>query len=95
MPPTRPLFTVEETIPLRGDGVLLSPGLPHGVGLEPGEALRLRRPDGSALVVITRGKSIPPLRESHQGPRSYPVQVRSDVFPEDVPRGTEVWRIDQ
>jgi hypothetical protein len=91
----RPLFTVRQTVPLRGEGVLLAPGLPEDVGLAPGEALRLRRPDGSALVVVTRGKSIPTRREPHQGERSYPVQVRSAVLPEDVPRGTEVWRMDQ
>jgi len=91
----RPLFTVRQTVPLRGDGVLLAPGLPHGEDLAPGEALRLRRPDGTALVVVTRGKSIPPRREPHQGRRTYPVQVRSAVVPEDVPKGTEVWRMDQ
>ena len=90
-----PLFTVRQTVPLRGDGLLLAPGLPHGMGLQPGEALRLRRPDGSALVVVTGGKSIPPRREPHQGTRTYPVQIRSSVIPEDVPKGTEVWRMDQ
>ena len=91
----RPLFTVRQTTPLRGDGLLLGPGLPDGVGLAPGEALRLRRPDGSALVVVTGGKSIPPRREPHQGARTYPIQIRSSVIPADVPKGTEVWRIDQ
>ncbi len=90
-----PLFTVRQTVPLRGDGLLLAPGLPHGIALERGEALRLRRPDGSALVVVTGGKSIPPHRESHHGTRTYPVQIRSAVIPEDVPTGTEVWRMDQ
>ena len=90
-----PLFTVQQTVPLRGDGLLLTPGLPHGMALQRGEALRLRRPDGSALVVVTGGKSIPPRREPHQGTRTYPVQIRSSVIPEDVPKGTEVWRIDQ
>lgn len=91
----RPLFTVRQVHALRGAGVLLAPGLPTGIELAPGEALRLRRPDGTALVVVTRGKSIPPRREPHQGTRTYPVQVCSAVLPADVPRGTEVWRIDQ
>ncbi len=91
----RPLFTVRQAVPLRGDGLLLSPGLPDGVGLAPGEALRLRRPDGSALVVVTGGKCIPSRREPHQGARTYPVEVRSSVIPADVPNGTEVWRMDQ
>jgi len=95
MSAARPLFTVRKAIPLRGSGVLLGPGLPDGEWLERGEALRLRRPDGTALVVITGGKSIPPTREPHQGRRTYPVQVKSAVVPDDVPRGTEVWRMDQ
>ena len=95
----RPLFTVRRAEPLRSHpkhraGVLLQPGLPDGEELAPGEALRLRRPDGSALVVITGGLCIPRRREPHQGRRYYPVEVRSAVVAEDVPRGTEVWRID-
>lgn len=78
----------------RTGGVVLTPGIPDGVELARGEALRLRRPDGTALIVVTGGRSIPPRDEPHQGVRSYPVQVRATVVAQDVPRGTQVWRMD-
>lgn len=90
------LFIVRRADELVGrrPGVVLTPGIPAGEVLEPGEALRLRRPDGSALVVVTGGRSFPKRREPHAGRRDYPVQVTSAVVAEDVPKGTQVWRMD-
>jgi hypothetical protein len=90
------LFVVRRTEELvgRGGGVVLTPGIPASEQLDRGEALRLRRPDGSALVVVTGGRSFPARREPHAGRRDYPVQVTSKVVAEDVPKGTQVWRMD-
>ena len=87
------LFTVRVAQDLSGAGVVLVPGLPDGHRLDPGEAVRLRRPDGSALVVTTGGVTIPARREPHMGARSYPLKVTSDITASDVPKGTQVWRM--
>ncbi len=90
------LFIVRRTESLVGrrGGVVLTPGLPPGEELARGEALRLRRPDGTALVVTTSGRSFPARREPHAGRRDTPIQLGATVVADDIPRGTQVWRMD-
>ena len=82
----RHLFTVEDTFTIRGRGTILVPGIvPEGdERFRIGDALRLRRPDGSEVEATIDGIECftPP-------PGIYPIVV---TLPKsDVPLGTEVW----
>ncbi len=83
---SRHLFTVEDTFTIRGRGTILVPGIvPEGDGrFRIGDALRLRRPNGSEVEATIDGI------ECFNVPQgTYPIVV--GLPKSDVPLGTEVW----
>jgi translation elongation factor EF-Tu-like GTPase len=83
---SRHLFTVEDTFTIRGRGTVLVPGIvpEGGERFRIGDALRLRRPDGSEVEATIDGIeffSVPA--------GTYPIVVGLPKL--DVPLGTEVW----
>jgi hypothetical protein len=83
---SRHLFTVEETFTIRGRGTGLMPGIvpEGGERLRIGDALRLRRPDGSEVEATIDGIEFFGIQTG-----TYPIVVRLPKL--DVPLGTEVW----
>jgi translation elongation factor EF-Tu-like GTPase len=83
---SRHLFTVEDTFTIRGRGTILVPGIvPEGdERFRIGDALCLRRPDGSEVEATIDG--IECFNPPHG---TYPIVVRSPKS--DIPLGTEVW----
>lgn len=85
------LFTVEFVFTIPTRGVVLAPGLDgppayHRVG----EAIELRRPDGSSISTAIRAvERLSPTLSS--GKRMYPIILPPDLGKDDVPIGTEVW----
>ncbi len=79
------LFTVEDVFTIHHRGIILVPGIIPAVSerFRVGDALRLRRPDGSE--VETRIDSI----ELTSGKAAFPIVVR--LAKSEVPIGTEVW----
>ncbi len=83
---SRRLFTVEDTFTIRGRGIILAPGIvPEGdERFRIGDALRLRRPDGSEVEATIDGIDF--FNVPHG---TYPIVVK--LSKSDVPLGTEVW----
>jgi hypothetical protein len=94
LPAAAPLFVLDHALPVGDDGVVLLPGLLLHQPLARGEALRLRLPDGSTVVVVTGGRSFPVRDPRDEGPVRCRVVVPRALSPSDLPRGTEVWRMD-
>jgi hypothetical protein len=83
------LFTVRETFRLENRGLILAAEVKREEsGVRAGDAIKLRRPDGSSLVVVVAGieRAIP-----YDPDRTLAVLVRGDLTKADVPVGTEVW----
>jgi len=87
------LFTVESLFTIFGRGVVLVPGLDGPLPLRRiGEAIELRRPDGSSIRTSIGGLErhstpLPP------GKRKYPLILPPGLGRDEVPIGTEVWTI--
>jgi hypothetical protein len=83
----RLLFTVEDTFAIRERGTILVPGIPLGEDdrWHIGDALVLRRPDGSVIETTIRGVDI----HSRRPISDLPVLV--PAAEEEIPVGTEVW----
>ena len=78
------IFRVADTFIIQGRGVCATPG-EWGVGkARVGDAIELRRPDGSSLRASVIAISYP-----HQD-ILLPVEVANN----DIPAGTEVWTVD-
>jgi hypothetical protein len=80
-------FTVSCSFVARGLGLTLFPSagqLDHGLRI--GDAVELRRPDGS-----TRRASVVCLNPVHANPTLFWAVVFPDWEPSDAPAGTEVW----
>lgn len=83
-------FTVGDSFLVRGAGLSLFPSagqLDHG--LRVGDALELRRPDGTI-----RRASVVCLNPIHADPKPFLAVVFPDWQPSDAPAGTEVWVAD-
>ncbi|MGC1272524.1 MAG: hypothetical protein WBC44_02365 [Planctomycetaceae bacterium] len=84
----RLLFKVEDTFAITGRGLVLWPGLIKSgppTRLTIGNAVDLRRPDGTSLRTTIRGIEMPSL------PDSVPILLSEELTKDDVPIGTEVW----
>jgi hypothetical protein len=83
---SRHLFTVEDTFTIKGRGTVLVPGIvPEGEErFRIGDALRLRRPDGSEVEATIDGIDF--FNVPHG---AYPIVIR--LPKSDVALGTEVW----
>ena len=81
------LFTVTDTFAVRNRGTILTPGFPLDSegSWRIGDAVVLRRPDGTTLETVIRGiEGFSPVPCSH-----LPILVPID--PGNIPAGTEVW----
>jgi hypothetical protein len=84
-----PLVIVEEAFVTRGSGVLVAPRITvRDEGSAP-FAVRLRLPDGTERTATAE------LEVAHiRGPNGAFAMVRlQGLTPEQVPKGTEVWRV--
>jgi hypothetical protein len=88
----RLLFIVEHTFAIPGRGVALIPGIvpQEGEAFRAGDALELRRPDGS--VVTTRIGSLELLCPRPR-PEEVTVMLPISISKADVPLGTQVWSV--
>jgi hypothetical protein len=81
-------FTVADSFPVRGVGLLLAPGVGD---LDPplriGDRLRLVRPDGSAVASVVRALHL----LYAPNPIPNPFLALPEFQPADVPPGTAVW----
>jgi hypothetical protein len=84
------LYIVHDTILLKnGPGlVVFAEAASEGAHLRVGDAVELRRADGSS--VLTEVKAFPMVSPYDFG-RQVPVSFPPEVVAEDVPTGTEVW----
>jgi hypothetical protein len=80
---------VDDIFEISGRGCVVTPGIPKGsdVALKVGDALVLRRPDGSLLHTVLRGI------EMGGAPAfpGVPLLLGSELTKDQVPIGTEVW----
>ena len=86
------LFTVAGVFFLQSRGPILIPGVPAQgpFHVHVGDAIELRRPDGSTQQTTVRGiEMADPPRPS--GRSHIPILLPDDVVKGDVPIGTEVW----
>jgi hypothetical protein len=86
----RLVFTVADSFTVRGLGLTLFPQagqLDHG--LQIGDPLELRRPDGT-----TRRATVVCLSPVHANPTPFWALVFPGWQPVDAPIGTEVWLVD-
>ena len=88
------LFDDRRPVDIEDERGLLYPGPIDGDGPPQGTALRLKRPDGAAFVLVSQGKSVPSRGEPHEGVRTYPLQVHGGLPASEIPSGTEVWLVD-
>ena len=88
----RRLFTVEDTFLISGRGLVPIPGIvPEGEErFRVGDAIMLRRPDGSLLAWEIGGLEI----LTGGPPHHDVVLLLKGLGKEDVPIGTEVWSVD-
>jgi translation elongation factor EF-Tu-like GTPase len=88
----RLLFKVEDTFVIRGRGLVVVPGIVPGRDerFRIGDALQLKRPDGSESETTIGGLEM--FTESMKP--DIPVLLKG-LGKEDVPIGTEVWSIDR
>jgi GMP synthase (glutamine-hydrolysing) len=81
----RYLFTVEATHRLEGRGVLLSPGIPRRSPIvRVGQAISLKRPDGSRVGATVRG-----MASFGETGTAIPLLVQLDSPEAEVPSGSE------
>jgi translation elongation factor EF-Tu-like GTPase len=87
----RLLITVEDTFIIQGRGLVPVPGLiPVGnERFKVGDPLLLKRPDGHELLTSIGG-----LELSTPNPRHEVGILLKDMSKEDVPKGTEIWSVD-
>ncbi len=85
----RLLFTVEDSFVVGWRGMVLVPGIStdEGLRLKGGEALILKRPDGTELAIKLAAVG---WFGSHAKPRGFPILVRA-FDKREVPAGTTVW----
>jgi hypothetical protein len=89
----QPLFVVEETFTIFGQGIGLLPGVPKyegGPRVAPGMSIELRRPDGTILATTIRAIE---WIQTPPGPAA-PLLMPPEISKEEVPAGTEVWLSD-
>ena len=84
------LYIVRGTTFLKnGPGlVVFAEAASEGANLRVGDAVELRRVDGSAVVTEVKGF---PMVGPYAFERQVPVSFSPEVGAEDVPTGTEVW----
>lgn len=89
----RLLFTIESVFPVRGRGIVLFPGIvPIGEErFRAGDALMLRRVDGSELRVTIGGLDMGHGRRDRNA--AVPVLV-GGLAESDAPVGSQVWSVD-
>ena len=82
------ICVVEDVFQITGRGCVIVPGLPIGAEIQVriGDALVLRRPDGSEVATSIRGMESGVRREN-----GGIAILLADVTKADVPIGTEVW----
>lgn len=83
------LFTVRDTFWIEKRGLVLTTDIkPQQVELRRGDAIELRRPDGSSVITRVVGieRAIP-----YDPERTLAILLPNDILKEDVPIGTEVW----
>jgi translation elongation factor EF-Tu-like GTPase len=83
------VFRVDDVFQISGRGCVVTPGIPKAgdFRLKVGDALLLRRLDGSELRTFLRGIEM-------GGSPDYPgipILLGAEVTKEQVPAGTEVW----
>ena len=87
------LFKVEDVFQIEGRGCVLIPGIPHSFSKERsvkrGEAIEMRRPDGSTFRSTTWQIEMISTRQQ----RDHTVIMIPDVPKADIPIGTEVWLV--
>jgi hypothetical protein len=90
----RCLFIVEDTFFIKGRGLLPVPGMVcrGGERLRVGDALLLKRPDGSCLDWKIGGIEL--ISNSPPRPKNEVVILLRGLSKDDVPIGTEVWSVD-
>lgn len=75
------IFRVAETFTIEGRGVCATPG-EWGVGrARVGDAIELRRPDGSSLAA-----SVIAITHPHRD-----ILLPAEIAKSDIPAGTEIW----
>jgi len=88
MPPAR-LFVVRDVFSIAGRGLVLTPGIPAGApALKLGDAIEIRRPDGTTVSTKVGGlglfgRALPT--------DSVPLLVPITGAKSQVPPGSEVW----
>ena len=87
-PGARCLFTVADTLVIRGRGLVLTPGIvPMGrERFRAGDPLRLKRPEGTILPTAIGNLELPT-----PNPKQEIFVLLKGLAKEDVPIGTEVW----
>src|SRR5713226_2897497 len=88
----RQLFTVTGTFSVPGRGIVLLPGI-SPVGNEQfrvGDALLLKRPDGTEIVTYIGG-----LEFLNPNPNHEVTVLLKQLGENDVPPGTNVWSVDR
>jgi hypothetical protein len=88
----RQLFTVTGTFSVPGRGIVLIPGI-SPVGHERfrvGDALLLKRPDGTEIVTDNGG-----LEFLNPNPNHEVTVMLKQLSKSDVPVGTDVWSVDR
>lgn len=87
--PAQLLFKVKDVFSISGEGLILGPGVPRvGPSVKIGDAIEIRRPDGSTLSTKVGGLGMfggPPLAEA------VPLLIPVPGTKEQVPPGSEVW----
>jgi translation elongation factor EF-Tu-like GTPase len=85
----RLLSTVEDAFQITGRGVVVVPGIPRNGDwrLKTGDALLLRRPDGTELETCVFGIEM----ASPPHPTGIPILLGQNVTKKDIPIGTELW----
>ena len=84
---SRHLFTVADSSPLAGKGLVLLPGLPADVSLGGATSVELKLPTGTSVIARVAGMA-------HFGRKPgapTPLLVARSPPDLEVPRGTEVW----
>ncbi len=84
---SRHLFTVEDSSPLAGQGLVLLPGVPPDIQLGGATSVELKLPNGVCVVARVAGMA-------HFGRKPgapTPLLIARSPLDLEVPRGTEVW----
>lgn len=84
---SRHMFTVADSAPLAGKGLVLFPGIPAELSLGGATAVELKLPNGSSVIARVAGMA-------HFGRKPgepTPLLIARSPPDLEVPRGTEVW----